>query len=266
MHPAAIYNEKRRIIFSTYHSKGLEEASQYLEGYRSTLGNTGYTGLKAELEFYSKHQREYSLTVAGDMGEHADFAGNIGNKPVRFDITTNVKYKELKTYEKFLCEGYDYRIAILDNANWEIIDVLELSFPKCDSCGDSFSFPLAITHPMNYNRHGDPLWHSDQDIIGFCPACCAIEEKEKIYNSPIKSFSELHSDLYELPENELITHIKAEFRSSVKYLSKESGLNLIGIAENGSRQDSKYEDPENGIYFPYLSDMVSKYFEDFYGI
>lgn len=269
MPSASIYNEKRRIIFSTFHKHGAETAFQYLEGYQRALGPAGYIGLRAELEFYVKYRKEFSLTVAGDMGEHADFAGVMGRAPVRFDVTTNKSYKKLREYEKFVCDGFDYKIAIFDQANWEIIDVLELSFPKCSGCGDSFIFSLALLHPMNYNRRGDPLWHNDQEIIDFCP-CCGIQKSIPIFNTTVRTYTEIYNDASSFIDDSnddgesVNEYVINELRSSVKFLEKESGANIVGLAEEGIRQMSKYHNEEGGIYFPYLSDVIRREFPDFY--
>jgi hypothetical protein len=259
-----IYNTKRRIIFCTYHKEGFDKALQFLESYRPVLGTTGYVGLRAELAFYNNFGREFSLTVAGDMGEHADFAGMMGRMPVRFDVTTNKDYKKLKHYEKFLCEGYEYKIAIFDQVNWEIIDVLELAFPRCPVCGDSCMFPLAILQPMNYNRHGDPLWHNDQEIVELCPCCHEVHFKTLICNSHVRSYSELCQEQVELNDDFPATpSLDNELRASVKFLEKSSGFQLVGLAEHAIRQEHKYDEEERGLFFPYLSDVVQRRFPSF---
>lgn len=258
---AQIYNEKRRIVFCTYHGKGRDLALQYLEGYRNVLGAAGYTGLRAEIEFYDKFKKEFNLTVAGDMGEHADFAGLYGRQPVRFDVTTNLNSKELKTYERFICDGFDYKIALLDQSNWEIMDVLELSFPKCNDCGDSFLFPLALLKPGNFNRNGDPLWHNDQAIMEICPCCGNTNHKTNIYNTTIRASSEVWDDIpddYSDEEKEQM-HLD-ELKNSVKYLSKLTICNLVGLVEEGFIQEHKYDEGHNAYYFPYLNGVVSRQF------
>lgn len=256
-----IYNEKRRIIFSTYHGNGRDLAFQYLEGYRNALGPAGYSGLRAEIEFYDKFRNEFNLTVAGDVGEHADFAGLYGRQPVRFDVTTNLNSKELKTYEKFICDGFDYKIALFDQRNWEIIDVLELSFPKCNTCGDSFLFPLALLKSGNFNHRGDPLWHNDQEIIELCPRCGHINHKSDIYNTTIRSSSEVWSDIPDESNDEDRNNLYlAELQTSVKYLSKVATSNLVGLVEEGFIQEHKYADGYNAYYFPYLAGVVRRQF------
>jgi len=86
------YNNIRRIIFSTANNpaKGFQLAHEWLDStYKVKLGPKGYSGLKAELNFYQRHGQEFKLTVAGDMGEHADFSGMYGSSATRFDVTTN---------------------------------------------------------------------------------------------------------------------------------------------------------------------------------
>lgn len=258
---AQIYNEKRRIVFATYHKYGPEKAFEYLEGYHKKLGNQGYTGLQAELVFYHQYGKEFHLTPAGDMGEHADFAGHYDSTPTRFDVTTNLAYKELSTYEKFITEGFNYRIALYDQTNWQIIDILELSFPRCSNCSDGFVFPLVLLLPMNHNKHGDPLWHNDQKIVDFCPSCGCISREEELYNNTIRTTSELYNEFSEeLTGEEVDNCLLREHRDTVKYLSKTTNSNLIGIMEEGNTQHHKYKDSEEVLFFPYLADIVKNKF------
>jgi hypothetical protein len=199
------------------------------------------------------------------MGEHADFAGMMGRVPVRFDVTTNVKYKDLKLYEKFVCDGFDYKIAIFDKQNWEIIDVLELAFPRCASCGDSCRFPVAIMGPQNYNRHGDPLWHSDQQIIEFCPCCGDTIKRIDIANSSLLSLETLYGEASTFDDEESSDNFLSNgIQASVKYLEKTSGIALAGLATEGTHQEHKYAEEEHGLYFPHLSNAVRRYFPSFF--
>lgn len=264
---AQTYNEKRRIIFSTYHKYGSEKAFEYLEGYRSVLGAQGYSGLRAELTFYCQYGNEFHLTIAGDMGEHADFSGVYDSLPVRFDVTTNLSYKKLSNYERFVTNGYNYKIALYDQSNFEIKDILELSFPKCNRCGDGFIFPLALLLPMNYNHHGDPLWHNDQELVEFCPVCEHLERTEELYNNMIKTTSELCNEIpEEYTQEEVNLFVISEHRNAIKYLSKTTDINIIGVIERSTIQQSKYDIEEDVLYFPYLADVVKSRFSDLYYI
>src|SRR5436305_489509 len=99
-HPAAVYNEKRRILFLQIHKDGnAKTALQWLEGYRRVLGPKGYNGLLAEIRFYEAYRKDYTLSVAGDMGDATDFVGQVSGSMFRIDVTTNTSFKTLSTYE-----------------------------------------------------------------------------------------------------------------------------------------------------------------------
>ena len=178
---ASEYNRIRGILFRTVHdqSKGFSCAYDYLEkSYRHKLGNRGYCGLKAELNFYQKHGQEFNLTVAGDMGEHADFAGSYGSLTARFDVTTNLSYKKFRDYEPYMGVGLRYKIALLDQNNFEVLDVFDLAFPKCDSCG-GYLIPCIVLLGQNYNPHGESQWTNDQLLIDVCTGCNEYFEKQR---------------------------------------------------------------------------------------
>ena len=115
--PAQIYNDKRRIVMSAAKSD-LPKARQWLAGYKKDLGARGYAGLQAELEFFARHERDYRLTPALDVGDAVDFTGEIDGKMNRIDVTTNINFKELKAYEPFQETGHRYRIAV-----WGLVTV-----------------------------------------------------------------------------------------------------------------------------------------------
>ena len=102
---AEYYNQVRRILFCAVHnpSQGFSTAYEWMEKtYRRKLGAQSATGLMAELKFYERYRKDFKLTVAGDVGDHADFCGLFGSRATRFDATTNLDYKKFKTYEPFL--------------------------------------------------------------------------------------------------------------------------------------------------------------------
>lgn len=170
---AETYNKIRRIIFCTANdrTKGFSVAYEWMEKtYRRQLDTQSYRGLMAELRFYERHRKDFYLTVAGDMGEHADFAGMFGSRPARFDVTTNINFKKFINYEPFMGTGPSYKIALLDQENFEVIDVLDLAFPRCNCCGGHL-FPAIVLLDQNYNRHGESQWTNDQLLIDVCAGC-----------------------------------------------------------------------------------------------
>lgn len=241
---AKIYNNIRRILFCTANDpmRGFPCAYEYLEKtYKNQLDIKGYSGICAELKFYEKYRKEFNLTVAGDMGEHADFAGTLGNQATRFDVTTNIKYKKFKDYEPYMGHGPSYKIALLDQENFEVIDVLDLAFPKCDFCG-GYLIPTIILLNQNYNRHGESLWNNDQILMDICESCEQYSEKARYTHSGLLSLEEYHdyNDDYES-----LDLIDSYVTSTYKYLRREYSDHLMAIGSH----NYKITEPDGGGYW-----------------
>jgi hypothetical protein len=202
---AQLYNEKRRILFCAANDRklGFNIAYEWLDGYKKKLGYNSYIGLKAELRFYEYYRKEYALTVAGDTGEHADFAGMIDKKPIRFDVTTNLDYKKFKNYEPFLGDGIKYNLAFFDQKNFELIDVLSLAFESC-RCG-GFLIPSLLLLPENSNRHGEPNGTYDQVLFEVCTRCGEHRILERYTHSFLYSIREYSRQLSEYYEESSIS-------------------------------------------------------------
>lgn len=97
---ASYFNQVRHHVFSTNNKYGVEKAYGCLYGYKPHMLYPTWIGLKAELDFFSKHEEEYELEVFADCGNKCDFFGNIeGLNFCRIDVTTNIAYKQLQDYE-----------------------------------------------------------------------------------------------------------------------------------------------------------------------
>lgn len=176
------FAKKRRILFSTFH-KGVEGqrlAFEYLEGYKKTLDHRSYIGLKAELGFYQKYAKEFSLAVAADVGDHTDFTGLMAKEHYRFDVTTNPDYKKLKDYEP-LQKGINakYKIAVVNHSG-EIDELIDINFPFCPECEQGRLIDTVILLPENHNDEGESKWTNDQALIGVCNYCQYFEEQNRI--------------------------------------------------------------------------------------
>jgi len=267
-HPAEEYNRIRRIVFSVYNKDGFDHTKEILEGYEISLGCRGFAGLKAELCFYNKFQKEYNLTPALDSGEHVDFAGMMGNIPIRFDVTTNEKFKEFKNYEKFLCDGYEYRIAIMDKDNWEIKDVIDLAFPKCPFCGSGNLFPIAVLLGENYNNSGESQWTNDQLLLDICPYCGEFNKKNATTTHFLQKIEEYSKelDMYkDLSPSDYEKDIKEYTDSSFDFLKKEwetETVKLMGLADSKYFVTSHDGDGYWGIQFQFKKDVIRKKFPD----
>ena len=200
---AETYNRIRRILFSVSNDpeRGFSAAYDMMEAtYRQQLDVQGYIGLMAELRFYQRHGQEYCLTIGGDMGEHADFAGMYRAEPTRFDVTTNLAFKRFEDYEPFMGKGLAYKIALLDHQNFEIVDVLNLAFPRCELCGGHL-FPAIVLLGQNYDRHGESLWSNDQVLLEVCGGCEEIIERNRFTHHGLLSVDENFDYSYGLDDD-----------------------------------------------------------------
>jgi hypothetical protein len=204
------FNRIRRILYSTFHKgeKGQAAAFEYLEGYRKKLDPRSYVGLKAELGFYQKNRKEFSLTVAADVGDHTDFSGFMAKEPFRFDITTNADYKKLKDYEP-LQKDIDakYKIVVVNHSG-DIEDLIDINFPFCPECEEGRLIDTAVLLPENYNDKGESKWTNDQVLVGVCNYCQYFEEYNRIsthflfdFNTEINNALESERDRLEYLES-----------------------------------------------------------------
>lgn len=230
---AETYNKIRRIIFSAANNpgKGFSVAYEWLEQtYRKQLDAPSYHGILAELKFYQRYGREFYLTVAGDMGEHADFAGVVGSTPARFDVTTNITFKSFSDYEPYMGSGPSYKIALLDKGNFEVIDVFDLAFPKCHGCGGHL-IPAVVLLDQNYNRHGESSWTNDQLLIDVCVGCEEYTKKQRFTHSGLLSPGEYY-DPSGPDDGSAADATQAHVVSAYKYFRRQSADNLMAIASH----------------------------------
>ncbi|MFY0572931.1 hypothetical protein ACN28E_55145 [Archangium lansingense] len=246
---AETYNRIRRILFSTVHNpqQGMAKAREYLERYKKRLGPNGYVGLKAELEFYERHRGDFALTVAADVGEHADFSGVLSGKACRFDVTTTLRYKKWDTYEPYLGQGLGYKIALLSHDTFELVDVLDLGFERCE-CG-GYLIPCVTLLGQNYNQHGDPTWSNDQILMDVCTGCEEYVERSRYTHHFLFSPSEVADSLIG-DEDSGDEDNKAAIRAAVqkhtlsayKYFRREFDDRLMSVAQH----QYKITDPKGG--------------------
>jgi len=215
--------------------------------------------LKAELNFYQKHGQEFNLTVAGDMGEHADFAGSYGSLTARFDVTTNLSYKKFRDYEPYMGVGLRYKIALLDQNNFEVLDVFDLAFPKCDSCG-GYLIPCIVLLGQNYNPHGESQWTNDQLLIDVCTGCNEYFEKQRYMHHGLISPQE-HFDAFDTSDDDYEKVIKSTQQQSLeayKYFRRQHCDDLMAVGQH----NYKITDPREGdgywaIDFTFVNQAVS---------
>lgn len=257
---AETYNRIRRILLSVSNDpkRGFSAAYDMMEStYRRQLDPQGYVGLMAELRFYETHGREYCLTIGGDMGEHADFAGVYGAEPTRFDVTTNLAFKRFEDYEPFMGKGLAYKIALLDRQNFEIVDVLNLAFPKCKSCGCHL-FPAIVLLGQNYNRHGESRWSNDQVLLDVCGGCEEIIERERFSHYGLFSVDENFDNGYGLDDEVSAFERNRDYAvSAYKSFRRKCSDYLMAV---GSHRYLMTEPDGSGhwaIYFDFVNNAVA---------
>jgi hypothetical protein len=230
---AEIYNKIRRILFSTVHDPqlGMARAKQYLETYRKALGHNGYVGLEAELAFYERHRGDFGLTVAGDVGDHADFAGVLDGQACRFDVTTTLRYKDWDQYEQYLGQGVGYKIAVLRHDTFELVDVLELGFKRCE-CG-GYLIPCVTLLGQNYNWHGEPTLSNDQLLVDVCTGCHEYVERDRYTHMALPSPSEV-ADAFIGDEDSTaaVQTVQHHTLSAYKFFRREFSDRLMSVAQH----------------------------------
>ncbi|MGD2087959.1 MAG: hypothetical protein PVH61_17405 [Candidatus Aminicenantes bacterium] len=185
------FNRIRQILFRTFNKgeRGQIDAFEYLEGYKKTLNQRSYTGLKAELGFFKNYRKEFQLTTALDCGDHADFSGLISKEAFRFDVTTNADYKKLKDYEPFQKDSNaKYKIALVDRSGC-IEELIDINFPFCPECEQGRMIDTVVLLPENYSDKGESKWTNDQALIGICNNCQYFEEQSRISTHFLSDFN-----------------------------------------------------------------------------
>lgn len=177
---ASYFNHVRHHVFSTYNKYGAEKVYVCLDSYKPHMLYLTWIGLKAELDFFSKHEEEYGLEISAGCGNKCDFFGNIeGLKLCRIDVTTNIDYKHLEDYELLQKKGDKmYKIVIMDNDNGEIKDIVDLNFPFSQNGGrllDIANFML-----QDYSSHGEPRsnpWQRIMTVDSYDPSSLVVEAR-----------------------------------------------------------------------------------------
>lgn len=232
--PAEVYNEKRRIIFAQM-QKDVAVAKSWLNGYRNALGPAGYAGLKAEVAFFEQHHKHLNLVVAADVGDATDFVGFVDGAMHRIDVTTNIAFKRLASYEPLQLEGALYKVAVFDHGRFELVDI---NFPFCGHCRGGRILPTAVLLEENHNQHGDSQWSNDQLLVNICSACGEVEVADRITTPFLYDFESLYRDLNEAKlEAEDLGGVPIDVRAEVdayarrasRYLSDVFGTRLVAV-------------------------------------
>lgn len=232
--PIEIYTRTRRIIFAQM-LKNPNEAKQWLERYRQTLGPKGYAGLKAEVAFFDQHRSTYDLVLAADVGDATDFVGMVDGAMHRIDVTTNADFKRLTSYEPLQLEGAHYKIAVLDQGKFELIDI---NFPFCSICTTGRVLPTGMLLGVNYDAQGNNQWSNDQILVNICSNCGHIKVANRITTPFLYDFDHIYNELnaakeevegFDSPPADIQGQAIAYARRASRYLSDAFGTRLVAV-------------------------------------
>lgn len=230
---ASYYNQVRHHVFSTYNKLGAEKAYECLYGYKPHMLYPTWIGLKAELDFYTKHKDEYTLDISADCGNKCDFIGNIeGLNNCRIDVTTNIDYKHLSDYEPIQKRDHRmYKIVIMDMDNGEIKDIVDLNFAFSRNGGRLFDIVLFM--PQDYNSHEEPRYNFYQRILTVDSNNPSeiVEEHKPVTEWYLPDIHTVLGDMIdagvENPEIELNTYLV----DAAKVLTKTTGRNIVACGQ-----------------------------------
>ena len=174
-HPAALFNKVRHHMFSIYEkTHDFDKSLEVLKRY--ALVKPAKHGLKAELLFYDKFYAKLKLDPLLDAGVKADFSGIRNRKPVNFDVTTNLQYKDINKYADVVQRKRKrYELALV-NLKSEEVEFFPLRFPICQECGLFSHYVLLMSRPSR-----DVTWSqsTSQAIVRHCPSCWEFEIVEE---------------------------------------------------------------------------------------
>jgi len=231
-HPAALFNKARHHMFSVYEkTQDFDKSLEVLKKYR--LIRPSKYGLKAELLFYDRFYTKLKLDPLLDAGVKADFSGVRNKKPVNFDVTTNIEYKDINKYVNVVQRKKKrYEIALV-NLKSEEVEFFPLRFPICPECGLFSHYVLFMSRPSSEMTLS---LSTGQALIRHCAHCFEFN-LVKEYSHYIPSiFIELQ-DVYEMYEETRDPNfnpdkfVKNESISIVQSFESESQKMISAFAE-----------------------------------
>ena len=94
----------RHHVFAAYNKTQSYHCAQHIIDKRFIKGNINKkqdVGIDLELMFYHDFKSKLDLIPALDCGDKVDFAGQIGGRMIRIDVTYNKKDKDFMSYLKY---------------------------------------------------------------------------------------------------------------------------------------------------------------------
>jgi hypothetical protein len=242
MHPqvrnyAALFHNFRRRIFLIYEELGYDKTVDFIQN--SKVPANIKAGLIAEVLFYDRYFKKFKLEPLLDALVKADFTGSKDGMLVNFDVTTNVKYKDIDDYLDVIQKREKlYEIVLVDLKNEEF-NFFPLRFPECPKCG-KFSHYIIYLEPPSTDFYRATNISDAQTLVQYCGKCKYFKEIDT-YTYEVHS---IHSTIETLSsetdvdgsriyaEREIQEVINSEALSIRKFFEKTSTFIISGVAEN----------------------------------
>lgn len=233
-HQANIYNQAKAIVFSILNKSGITSAYKKLDEFYNSMPITSWYGLKAELDFYIKNKDIYTLDPIFDFGIKCDFVGNIdGINNCRFDVTTNIEFKKLETYDPIQRQDKrKYKIVVMDKDNGSIIEIFDLNFPP-DTSGDGRLLDVALFMPSTVTEEGFK-YDFYQQIVSIGSSSPDTDFSLKCISTDwyLEDFEHLNSIiLNELHNNNYNKEIESHAIMGANVLSKSTNCNIVACGQ-----------------------------------
>lgn len=229
------YHVWRHRIFKSYQSMGLDATLDLLKG--SKLSKNAKKGLHGELLFYDEYKDSKKLEPSLDAGTKTDFYGIDDKKPMHYDVTTNLHYKNPNAYLPLRKKGLDYTIVLVEDLKKRKFEFFPLKFPICSDCGQTAHYILYLVPSTSEIYRNLPLT-DDQRILIYCP--CGynkeLEDFNYVVDSPLELAGEISANQYEEelrdPNFNFKKIIQQESISLVQFFEKESQRLISALVEN----------------------------------
>lgn len=224
-HPAALFNKVRHHMFSIYEkTHDFDKSLEVLKRY--PLVKPAKHGLKAELLFYDKFYTKLKLDPLLDAGVKADFSGTRNRKPVNFDVTTNLQYKDINKYANVVQKKRKrYELALV-NLKSEDVEFFPLRFPICPKCGLFSHYVLFMSRPSSEMTS---FFSTGQALIRHCPKCFEFDIVEE-YSYQIPSIFVELEDVYEMYE------VTRDLKFDPDNFIKTESISIVQSFESESRK------------------------------
>jgi hypothetical protein len=271
---AAIFHSFRRLVFLHYEKHGYGKTIEFIQNSRALPHIKA--GLSAEVLFYDRYFKKFRLEPLLDARVKADFSGDKDGKFVNFDVTTNIRYKNIDDYLDVVQKrGKPYEIVLTDLKN-EDFQFLPLKFPICPKCG-KFSHYIIYLEPPSTSFYLTMNTSDQQTLVQYCEKCKYFKNVDT-YTYEVHSIGqgiEEMSSQREMDSSPVYSNRQIEeYRETAsvrvrKFFEKTSDFIISGIAEN----DYVATDPRDGSGYyagllhwkhPLAKDL-SKYIDVFSG-